>query len=95
MTGRHYTPPSQYKGEGEVWYQGERVATVQCMLGLFYEAAPVNSLPPVKGGSVQLAYGHIPSDGEELLLVCPEGRSLRFRATHKVGRVYRVTPLEQ
>ena len=95
MSKHRYTAPSLYRGEGEVWYQDQRIATVECLLGLFHGRSAANSVPPVKGGTVQLVTGQLPTDGEELLLVCSDGRSFRFVATHKVAHIYRVTPVGQ
>jgi len=105
VTEHHRWAPAQYRGEGEVWYRDEQVATVMCLLGVYAgttdaetasdTADPDHDTLDVKGGSVQLVSGHIPCDGEELLMVCSEGRSFRFVATHKVDRVYRITPVEQ
>lgn len=105
MPKQHYTAPTQSKGDGEVWYRGRRVATVAYLLGLFRESyvaagagnAALRALRPlpVRGGSLRLNRGSIPADGEELLMVLADGHRLRFTATHKLARVYGVTPVGQ
>ncbi len=103
VTVFHRTPPTPHRGDGDVRYQGRRVATVTYILGLFPQAnvaasadggaTPGEDPLHVKGGTVQLIWGSIPTDGEQLVLGLSDGRRLHFVATHKVDRVYRVTPV--